>query len=173
MIDKMHVMHARRTGRHARQARQTAVNMFDRSGIRLPVVFQHVLDEVNPTARAVQLVAQHLIGRAGCGAKPAMHTGPQDFVAALGGGALELLWRKCRLHGYSALYRIKIADHPLIQLAKASPNHGTVVPADPTTRVQRRVRAVASNLASDCAPSASTAIQASQSRHRAVRVSPA
>jgi hypothetical protein len=45
-----------------------------------PARLQHVLDQVDAAARAVQFVPQHLIGRAGRGAKPAMDAGPQDLV---------------------------------------------------------------------------------------------
>ena len=45
---------------------------------------QHVLDQVDAPARAVELVAQHLVGRAGRGAEAAMHAGPQDPVRPRG-----------------------------------------------------------------------------------------
>src|SRR5262249_48611083 len=38
----------------------------------------HVLDEVDASARRIELVAEQHVGRAGGGAEPAMHAGPQD-----------------------------------------------------------------------------------------------
>ena len=98
VIHQMHVMHAGRTGRHAGQAGQAAVDMPDRALVRRAALFQHVLDQVDAPARAVQLVAQHLIGRAGRGAKTAMHAGPQDLVRPGYARVFQLLWRECRLH---------------------------------------------------------------------------
>ena len=82
VIDEMHVVHTRRTGRHAREAGETPVDVLDRLGIGRPLVLQHVLDEVNPSPRAVEFVAKHLIGRTGRRAEPAMHAGAQDLVGA-------------------------------------------------------------------------------------------
>ena len=47
---------------------------------------EHLLDQVDAPARAVELVAQQLIGRAGRRAETAVHAGAQDRVgfAALG-----------------------------------------------------------------------------------------
>jgi len=48
--------------------------------------FQHLLDQVDPAARAVKLVAQELVGRAGRRAEAAVHAAAQDRLglAALG-----------------------------------------------------------------------------------------
>jgi hypothetical protein len=40
--------------------------------------FQHLLDQVDAPARAIELVAQQLVGRAGGGAEAAVHAGAQD-----------------------------------------------------------------------------------------------
>ena len=53
--------------------------MHDDVGRRRPVVLQHVLDQVDAPARAVELVAIEHIGRTGRGAKAAMDTGAQDL----------------------------------------------------------------------------------------------
>ena len=42
--------------------------------------FEHLLDEVDAPARAVELVAQQLVSRTGGVAHAAMHTGAQDGV---------------------------------------------------------------------------------------------
>ena len=68
MINEMHVMHARRTSRHAREAGQATVDMlhhFGRSGF---AVLQHVFDEIDAPARRIELVAFQQIGRACRGA---------------------------------------------------------------------------------------------------------
>ena len=51
VIDEMHVVHARRTGRHAGEAREAPVDVENRLGVGRPVVLQHVLDEVDAAAR--------------------------------------------------------------------------------------------------------------------------
>ncbi len=45
-----------------------------------PAVLQHVLDQVDAAARAVELVAERHIGRAGGGAETAMHAFAQDLL---------------------------------------------------------------------------------------------
>ena len=99
VIDEMHVMHARRAGRHASEAGQAAVDMLDRLLVRHALVLEHVLDEIDPPTRRIELVAQHLVGRAGRGAETAMHASAQDLVRALEIGVLQLLGAKFGLHG--------------------------------------------------------------------------
>jgi hypothetical protein len=57
--------------------------MLDGLWIRIPVILQHILDQVNPATRAVQLIAKHLIGGASGRAKPTVNAGAQDIIAAL------------------------------------------------------------------------------------------
>ena len=83
VVDQMHVMHARRAGRHAGQARQAAVDMLDDLVVRRPAALQHLLDQVDASPRAVEFIAQHLVGGAGRRAEAAMHAGPQDLVGPL------------------------------------------------------------------------------------------
>ena len=80
MIDQVHVVHAGRTGGHAGKARQAAVDMLDHFACRRPVLFEHLLDQVDAPARRIELVAEQHIGRAGRGAESAMHAGAQDFL---------------------------------------------------------------------------------------------
>ncbi len=54
--------------------------MLDHFRGRRPVLFQHLLDQVDPAARAIEFVAEQHIGRTGRGAKSAMHAGAQDLV---------------------------------------------------------------------------------------------
>ncbi|MDF9864603.1 hypothetical protein M2437_003585 [Methylorubrum pseudosasae] len=51
MIDEVHVVHARRTGRHAGQAGEAAVDVLDHFAARRLAALQHVLDEVDASAR--------------------------------------------------------------------------------------------------------------------------
>ena len=78
MIDEMHVVHARRAGRHAGEAGQAAVDMLDHFGRRRTVVLQHVLDEIDAPARLIEFVAEQQIGRAGRRAEAAMDAGADD-----------------------------------------------------------------------------------------------
>ena len=87
MINKMHVIHARWAGCHARQTRQAPINMLDGFRIGGSTRLQHILDQVNPPARTIQFVTQHLVRWASGGAKPAMHAGAQHFVGP----------RRCRI----------------------------------------------------------------------------
>ena len=52
--------------------------------------FEHLLDQVDTPARAVELVAEQLVGRAGGGAEPAMDAGAQDLIGAGGAGVGKL-----------------------------------------------------------------------------------
>ncbi len=78
MVDQMHVVYARRARRRAGKTGQTTIDMGHGFGVGGPAVFQHVLDEVDATARAVELVAERHIGGTGGGAKTAMHALAQD-----------------------------------------------------------------------------------------------
>src|SRR3546814_5135327 len=73
MIDQMHIVHARGAGRHARQARQAAVDMLDDLSSGFTLVLEHVLHQVNAPARAVEFIAKQNIGGTGGGAETAMH----------------------------------------------------------------------------------------------------
>ncbi len=78
MIDEMHVVDAGRTRGGAGEAGQTAVDMRHRFGVGRPAVLQHVLDEIDAAARAIELVAERHIGGTGGGAETAMHAFAQD-----------------------------------------------------------------------------------------------
>ena len=97
VIDQVHVVHAGGARRHAGQAREAAVDVLDRAGIGRAVVFQHVLDQVDAAARAVELVTKQLEGRARRRAETAMDALAQDLfrfrdtrVGELGEGEIGL-----------------------------------------------------------------------------------
>jgi hypothetical protein len=80
MIDEMHVVHARGAGRHAGEAGKAAVDV-ERGRCRGRLVaLQHLLHEIDAAARAVELVAEQDVGRAGGGAEAAMHAGAEDLL---------------------------------------------------------------------------------------------
>src|ERR1700744_532537 len=54
------------------------------------VLLQHLLDQINAAARAIELVAEQHIGRTGRGAEAAMHAGAQYLVGFLDVGIGEL-----------------------------------------------------------------------------------
>ena len=67
----------------ARQERQRSMCLTT-SAVAGPVVLQHVLDQIDAPARAVELVAEQHIGRAGGGAEAAMDAVAQDLVRDFG-----------------------------------------------------------------------------------------
>src|SRR6185312_8016820 len=78
--DEMHVMHARRTRRHAGETREAAVDVLYDLACRGLILLQHFLDEINAAARGVEFVAEQDIGRTSRGAESAMHAGAQNLV---------------------------------------------------------------------------------------------
>ncbi len=64
VVDQVHVVHARRTGGHAGEAGEAAVDMGDCARSRRAVVLQHVLDQVD-AARAGCRVRRRAAGRSG------------------------------------------------------------------------------------------------------------
>ena len=98
LIDQMHVVHARRAGGHAGEAGQAAVDMLDHLRRRRLVLFQHLLDQIDAAARAIEFVAEQHIGRTGRGAEPAMHAGAQDLVGFRDIGIGELGEREFGFH---------------------------------------------------------------------------
>ena len=105
VIDQMHVMDAGGAGRHAGEAGEAAVDMLDDFGRRRAVVLQHVLDEIDAAARAVEFVAEQQIGRAGRGAEAAMDAGADDLfrrphmrIGEQGGGEIGLHGSYPRVH---------------------------------------------------------------------------
>jgi hypothetical protein len=61
--------------------------------------FEHLLHQVDAAARAVQLVAQQLVGGAGGGAKAAVHALAQDGFGLLAFGGAAVFGGELGLHG--------------------------------------------------------------------------
>ena len=57
VIDQVHVIDPRRTGRHAPQTRQTAVDVEGNGRVGVAARLEHILDEIDAPARAVEFVA--------------------------------------------------------------------------------------------------------------------
>lgn len=77
-------------GCDALRAGEQTINMLDHLGGRRLVLLQHLLDQVDAAARAIELVAEQHIGRTGCGAEAAMDAGAQDLVGLRDVGVGEL-----------------------------------------------------------------------------------
>ena len=101
VIDQVHVVHARGAGRHAGEAGQAAVQVPRYLGLGRPVVLQHLLDQVDPAARRVELVAEQHVGRAGRRAEAAVHAGAQDLLGFRGIGIGQLGQGEVGLHRLS------------------------------------------------------------------------
>ncbi len=80
VIDQMHVMDTGWTGGHAAETGETAIDMGDDRLGRRAAAFEHVLDQIDAAARAVQFVAAQQIGRTGCRTEAAMNAVAQDLV---------------------------------------------------------------------------------------------
>ncbi|MNJ29185.1 hypothetical protein D3C77_237450 [compost metagenome] len=102
-IQQIVVLHPRRAGGFAIAAAQAAVQVQLGLGGDF-IALQHLLDQVNAPARAVELVANQLVRRARGIAEAAMHTAAQDAFGFLGTRQLPGLFTQMGLHGYTSLY---------------------------------------------------------------------
>ena len=93
VVDEVHVVDAARAGGHAREAGQAAVDVALDLGARRAVVLEHLLHQVDAAARAVALVAEQHVGRAGGGAEAAVHAAAQDLVDLRDARVLAAAWR--------------------------------------------------------------------------------
>ena len=100
VIDKVHIVHARRARRHARKARQAPVHMLDHLGIGRFAVLQHVLDHVDAAPRGIPFIALQQISGAGGRTEPAMDARAQDFFRFPHVTVGELFLGKIGLHQY-------------------------------------------------------------------------
>ncbi len=91
------VLHARRAGGLAGAAGQAAVEVQLRAAPGR-LAFEHLLELVDASARAVEFVAEQLVGRTGRGAEPAMHASAQNGVGLLAFGCFQELLGQMRLH---------------------------------------------------------------------------
>jgi hypothetical protein len=96
-FDEPAVLHARRAGRLAAAAGEAAVEVLLRAA-RDGRAFDHLLDQVDAAARAVEFVAEQLVGRTGRGAEAAMHALAQDRVGLVAVGRVADEIGEVRLH---------------------------------------------------------------------------
>ena len=99
VVDEVHVVDAAGAGGHAGEAGEAAVDVSLHLRARGTVVLEHLLHQVDAAARAVALVAQQHVGRAGGGAEAAVHAAAQDLVDLRRARVFQLLAREARLHG--------------------------------------------------------------------------
>ena len=72
-VDEMDVVDPRGTGRHARETRQTLVDVLDRLGRWRATGFEHFANQVDASAGRIVLVAEQNIGRTDRSTEPVMH----------------------------------------------------------------------------------------------------
>src|SRR5262245_18683407 len=70
--------------------------------------FEHLLDQVDAAARAVALIAQQHVGRAGGGAEATMYAAAQDLVCLPEARVFKLAGCEMRLHGVRLSSDIRI-----------------------------------------------------------------
>ncbi len=97
----MHVVNPRRAGRHAGEAGKATVDVENGFGVWNRLSLQHLLDLVDAATGAVEFVPQHLIGRAGRGAEPAMDAGSEDLVRTIERRRSQLFLCEMGLHVWS------------------------------------------------------------------------
>jgi hypothetical protein len=98
MVDEVHVVHARGAGRHAGEAGEAAVDVLDDLGAGGLAPLEHLLDQVDSSARRIELVTEEEVGRAGRGAEAAMHAGAKDLLRRCHRRVAELLGGEAGLH---------------------------------------------------------------------------
>jgi hypothetical protein len=95
-ISETSVFHTRRAGGFAGTACEAAIQMQARLLCRGP--FQNLLDQIDASSRAVQLVTKQLVGRTRGGAEAAMHALAQDLLGLAAFRCLTDEIGKMRLH---------------------------------------------------------------------------
>ena len=78
-VAQMHVVDIDRAARHAGQARQAAIEVMDRLGVRRAAFFQHRLDQIDAPARAVVFIPGQHIGRTPFGTKTVVNAVFENF----------------------------------------------------------------------------------------------
>ncbi|MNE15496.1 hypothetical protein D3C80_1084060 [compost metagenome] len=107
-VEQVVVLHSGRTGGFTVAAGQAAVQVSLGLG-RDRLAFEHLLDQVNASARTIQLIAQQLVGGAGGRAEPAMHAGAQNTFGFLGTGKTFGLFAQISLHGALSDFGVQAA----------------------------------------------------------------
>ena len=104
MIDKVHVIHPRGAGRHATEAGEAAINMFDHFLSCIAAILKHVLDQIDAPARRIELIAKKRIGGTRGRTEAAMDTGAKDLSGLRDIRIVQLRFGKMGLHrGFNIL----------------------------------------------------------------------
>ena len=96
-LDQPAVSHTGRAGGFTGAAGKATVKMGLCSGADL-VAFQHLLDQVDATARPVQLIAKQLVGWAGGCTETAVYAGAQNRLCILDVRVAQKLFADVGLH---------------------------------------------------------------------------
>ena len=97
-VQQVAILHATGTGAFAVAAGQAAVQV--QLGLaRGRLAFQHLFHQVDAATRAVELVAEQLVGRAGRGAEAAVHAFAQDGFGLAAFGSVLVFGSEMGLHG--------------------------------------------------------------------------
>lgn len=122
-IQQLVVLDSGRAGGFAVAAAQAAIEV-QASALAGLVALEKLLDQVDPSARAVEFVAQLLVGRAGGVAETAVHAAAQDALGFGGLGALPGGIAEVGLHRASSEFGVHppgIEDALRVELAFESP----------------------------------------------------
>ena len=103
-VHQFSVLHAGGTGRLAGATGETAIQMRHRD-LACGCALEHLLDEIDATAGAVELIAEELIGRAGRETKPAMYALADDFLRVLRGARMCMRGAEFSVHAQRSAYR--------------------------------------------------------------------
>jgi hypothetical protein len=91
-------MNARRTRGHASEAREASIYVQRVFGCGCAILLQHLLDQVDASARAIELVTKEHVGRARRRAEAAVNARAQDLVGNRDVRVGKLGEGKVRLH---------------------------------------------------------------------------
>ena len=98
VIDEVHVMHPRWTRGHTRETCETAVEVLNGGRIGWPILFQHILGQIDSTTRRIQLISRQQIRRTSRRTKPAVNAGPQNAFTLRNLRISQLCQCEVRLH---------------------------------------------------------------------------
>ncbi len=117
IVDQVHVVHARGAGGGAGKTGQAAIQMLDDVRIGGATVFQHILDEVDASARTIQFVTQRHIGGTGRRAEAAMHAAAQNGLGFCHMRIGKLLGGEIGLHRSASCHLARVENAGWIHLA--------------------------------------------------------
>src|SRR5690606_37213396 len=108
-IEQPRIFHARGAGRFAGAAGEAAIEMQLRARAGR-CAFEHRLDQIDASARTVELVAEELVGRAGGVAESAVHALAQYRFRLASLGRISYVICQVRLHSRAGERRTATGD---------------------------------------------------------------